>query len=360
MIIKIQDFYSFLHQCQDNGLGGFKKVIVPSKTCDSDENNLSFSVLTENESFSFDSYRTDDPLKVLFYLPLETVLPANYSKMKHLIVGVKECDLEALAILDRALINEDFIDPSYSFLRDNTYIISSDCMAVGPTCHCTLVGGSPYASGGFDLNISRFDNYYLLTVGSSKGEELLKLMKDHVQLTEESPDNRGIVEKNRRKIVDELKERNREFEAGENYDSLKKSDVEKWAGESNQCVGCGGCTNICPTCYCMILNDETKAEEFIKVRSYDSCQLNGYARVAGGATPRPMMYQRFRNRYLCKFLYMKSNFDRLGCVGCGRCIDVCPGKIEFREVIKKNIEHSSDLNLETVKSLQEGRHEESV
>ena len=71
------------------------------------------------------------------------------------------------------------------------------------------------------------------------------------------------------------------------------------------------------------------------MRSFDSCQWNGYARVAGGATPRPKMFERFRNRYLCKFLFMKSNFDLLGCTGCGRCTEACAGNIDFRKVVKR-------------------------
>jgi len=81
------------------------------------------------------------------------------------------------------------------------------------------------------------------------------------------------------------------------------------------------------------LNDESVEKEFVKVRSYDSCQLNGYAKVAGGTSPRPKVFQRFRNRYLCKFDYMKSNFGLLGCTGCGRCTETCTAKIDFREVI---------------------------
>jgi hypothetical protein len=82
------------------------------------------------------------------------------------------------------------------------------------------------------------------------------------------------------------------------------------------------------------LNDETKAQKFIKERTYDSCQWNGYARVAGGGTPRPEMGKRFRNRYLCKFDYMPHNFEEIGCTGCGRCTDACAGGIDFREVVR--------------------------
>jgi ferredoxin len=114
-----------------------------------------------------------------------------------------------------------------------------------------------------------------------------------------------------------------------------------WEEESSSCVGCGACTNICPTCYCLILNEEGGDGDFVKVRSYDSCQWQGYARVAGGASPRPRMKQRFRNRYLCKFLYLPSNFGTLGCTGCGRCTEACPGQIDFRAVVRDILQKPS-------------------
>jgi Fe-S oxidoreductase len=45
------------------------------------------------------------------------------------------------------------------------------------------------------------------------------------------------------------------------------------------------------------------------------------------------MYQRFRNRYLCKLDYMQSNFKKPGCTGCGRCTEACAAGIDFRETV---------------------------
>ena len=85
-----------------------------------------------------------------------------------------------------------------------------------------------------------------------------------------------------------------------------------------------------------MVNDETQgAGEFIKLRTWDSCQHTGYARVAGGASPRPRLWQRFRHRYQCKFRFMQENFAVLGCTGCGRCIAACPAGIDLREVVSK-------------------------
>jgi len=62
--------------------------------------------------------------------------------------------------------------------------------------------------------------------------------------------------------------------------------------------------------------------------------MYGYARVAGGGSPRHKMTERFRNRYLCKFDYMNHNFGEIGCTGCGRCTEACTAQIDFRKAVK--------------------------
>ena len=332
MIVKADELHTFFQKCSQ-GLGGFQDVIVPRRRRDNGEGFL-FALLADGDAPVLDQYRTIDPARVLFYFPREQVFPARDGSYKRLLAGVKACDLKALQVLDKALINADFVDPNYQFWRENTVIVSTDCTAVGPSCHCNLVEGKPYAEAGFDLNLSKVDDQFLVTVGSPKGEELLLLMQEHVAGLEDTPVAKSSVKKNRETMVAQLQQQNAPFEKPAAYDQMRNQEIERWIKLSEACVGCGGCTNICPTCYCIIVNDETISKQFVKVRSTDSCQLHGYARVAGGDTPRPKMYNRFRNRYLCKFDYMHSNFGTLGCVGCGRCTDVCAGKIEFREVVK--------------------------
>ena len=55
--------------------------------------------------------------------------------------------------------------------------------------------------------------------------------------------------------------------------------------------------------------------------------------MAGGANPRKKLMQRFRHRYIHKLDYFKDRYGVYACTGCGRCIDVCMGKIDMRKVI---------------------------
>ncbi len=330
MILSADAFASFLTACASQSVGDFDQVIAPYAT-----EEEAFVWLPYKDRPVLDSFRTIDPLKLLMYWPREQVLPAEAQIPKRLIVGAKACDIRALQVLDQALLYDAFEDPLYRQWRERTVIIGTDCRQAAPTCHCTLVGGSPHPQEGYDLNIGRIDDHYMIEVGSEKGEALLQLMQQQISMENATADQKATLEKMRDAMIERVRDQNREYERPETFSELKSLDIKEWAEPSQTCIGCGACTHICPTCYCLILDDESHDSHFIKKRSYDSCQLNGYARVAGGSTPRPHMRERFRNRYLCKLYYIKDNFDVMGCTGCGRCTETCAGEIDFRQVVQQ-------------------------
>lgn len=334
MLVNILSFHSFLLNLKDS-YNSFNQIIIPYRARSDDEKSFHFSNSQQNNNVELNYFRTIDPLKILFYLFREQVYPVKENNKKRIIIGVKACDLKALHLIDKALLKSEFEDPAYKLWRDNTLIISSDCDYLHETCSCNLVGGHPYAENGFDLNISLLDDNYLIQIGSERGKEFVELMKKEISVSESDSSHLEKVKSNRAKVFNQLVEKNNNLSHSDNYAEFRKVEHKNWEDASKDCIGCGACTNICPTCYCLILNDEGKGKDFIKVRSYDSCQWYGYARVAGGGTPRPKMTERFRNRYLCKFDYMYKNFGEYGCTGCGRCTEACAAKIDFREVVKK-------------------------
>jgi ferredoxin len=60
-----------------------------------------------------------------------------------------------------------------------------------------------------------------------------------------------------------------------------------------------------------------------RVRTWDSCQLDEFARVAGGENFRETRAGRQRHRFMRKGKYIYDKVGELGCVGCGRCIRTC-------------------------------------
>lgn len=335
MLVNIGDFHSFLKKI-NTGSAGFDEVIAPHQVSVDKDDQPSYHLkkLDEKKNPRLNHFRTIDPLKILFYLSRERVYPLKDKYPKRIAAGVKACDLKALQLLDKALLQSGFVDPAYKNWRENTLIISADCDNVHETCSCNLVKGTPYAVSGFDLNLSVINGNYFIETGSEKCRDFIELMKKEIKVTDSVPADKESVSVNREKIIGLLNEKNKKLNHPNEYSEMRKTENKNWENVSKECVGCGACTNICPTCYCLILNDESVDEQFIRVRSYDSCQWFGYARVAGGGTPRPRMTERFRNRYLCKFDYMQKNFAETGCTGCGRCTEACAAKIDFREVVK--------------------------
>jgi ferredoxin len=329
MIVRVDEFHSLLGRLVVDRLGPYDELFVPVRR-DQPASGFSWVRYSGAESFTLDGYRPVDPVKVLFYSAREQVVPLRPAPPRRIVAGVKACDLRALALLDRALVNDDFADPAYSVWRSRAVMISADCTEISATCHCSLLGGEPYAEAGFDVNVSRVGDEYALAAATPQGEQFIDLVRKHGRTRALDEAGRSRTSVQRADIRRRLDALNRDFAPLTDYAELRVSSPAIWKGESRECVGCGACTNICPTCYCLILNDETESGPFVKVRSHDSCQLHGYAREASGASPRPYMFDRFRNRYLCKFIYLNRQFGRLGCTGCGRCTEACPGGIDLR------------------------------
>jgi ferredoxin len=338
MLVRSDLLVSFLETCRKEKIGGFRRVFVPvlSDALDSRESFL--APMGGGRRLSLDGYRSADPVKVLFYRSREKVAPFDLKPSPFLVAGVKACDLKGLQVLDAALVNKDFVDPAYRFWRENATILSFDCTEVGPSCHCTLAGGKPFVESGADANAAKVGEHHFLTAFTPKGRALLDLIRSRLPAAEAGSRVLEGLEARRSDMLARVRAANAAYERSGDYVLLKSASKEGWLEESRECVGCGACTNVCPTCYCLILNDETEQGPFVKVRSYDSCQWHGYARVASGASPRPHMHERFRNRYLCKLVLMKDQFGLLGCTGCGRCTDACPGGIDFRGAVRRLME----------------------
>jgi ferredoxin len=115
-------------------------------------------------------------------------------------------------------------------------------------------------------------------------------------------------------------------------------DDPYWQRLADRCLSCHACTYVCPTCRCFDVRDEAVAAgpgyaHMQRLRAWDSCMAAAYRRIAGGHNPRPTKAQRLRNRYFCKFCYSSLDFGAVACVGCGRCIEVCPVGVDIAEML---------------------------
>jgi sulfhydrogenase subunit beta (sulfur reductase) len=280
-----------------------------------------------------DTARTVQPLKSLFLPVLEDVTsdPPAVSRPV-LILGARACDLKALPVLDRPFV-ADTPDPHYASRRLPAVTIGSDCTLPFPSCFCTSVGNQPYAIEGFDLNVSKIWDGFVIEVGTLRGKVLLegfdRSLKPLVKEEEEAQ------QRLRRETVQRVQKWNFALATRTSFEDLIQNgwDSPIWKMHSSACVECGACNFACPTCHSYFL-DSVTPKSFQKLRGWDSCLLAGYDRASGLRSSRTRLFERFRHRLYCKFLYQKKEAGLSGCTGCGRCIDACPGRIDMRTLVQ--------------------------
>jgi ferredoxin len=272
-------------------------------------------------------------IKEFVFPPRFAVVGDKTERPVTVIVGARNCDLRALAgVFDKLFLEEEPKDTVYKTYRDSIRLVSIDCFSQAETCFCVSIGGAPYSEKDFDLNLSFLEDDVLIDSPTDNGRELIEGL---------GLDEAGDKEiKRRAEKRDTAKKKvsgnfELDFEKDKFGEKIEKNlDQKYWEEKRETCMQCGGCNFCCPTCYCNVLNELSDKKQLRKVLQWDSCHFPGYSRVAGGATPRPELWQRFRHRYLCKFTLMLEEFGMTGCTGCGRCIQVCPGEIDMRETIK--------------------------
>jgi formate hydrogenlyase subunit 6/NADH:ubiquinone oxidoreductase subunit I len=238
------------------------------------------------------------------------------------------------------LLEGEFRDPFYAARRQAQTLISVDCAEAHETCFCTALGCKPYAEAGFDLNLTPVAGGYLVEAGTDKGRAILQRAGSAAKpATDAQLAEREAV---RRHTAEAIEKQTKGLRVSEKIQAslLAAQKSGKGLEASGECVECAACTFICPTCYCFYLHDQPAGKDrFERLRTWDSCLLGDYARMAGprGAkpTPRPRLRSRFVNRLLHKYAFGPEQFGATGCVGCGRCIEACFGKIDIRKVLRE-------------------------
>jgi ferredoxin len=108
-----------------------------------------------------------------------------------------------------------------------------------------------------------------------------------------------------------------------------------WDDVAARCLACGNCTQVCPTCFCVGVEDRISLDgsETERVRHWDSCFSAEYSNLHGGAV-RDSVRARYRQWLTHKLSTWFDQFGRSGCVGCGRCITFCPAAIDLTEEVE--------------------------
>ncbi len=317
-----------------------------------DKTDYSYIEQPEGESFVFNTYRCVEPLKAFFtytqdkaaeyFLRDEPVSDLSQT----VIFGVKSCDIAGHKVQDFVFLEGVEVDSLYRLRRENAIFISSDCTDFKEVCHCLAWDILPHPTVGFDLNLSPLNEGYLVEVGSQKGEDLIQQYQEFFVIAKDTKIAARKVKRDN--LIERLKRHllPQHLVSKDIVQRLMKEgyNLDTWKEFMLTCVECGGCNFICDTCHCFLLSDKKEDNINKKLKAWDACLYANYARVAGGANPLKTRAHRLRFRFTKKFDFFVDNLGMPACCGCGRCIEVCPGKIDIREVLK---DLGNKLNIKT-------------
>jgi sulfhydrogenase subunit beta (sulfur reductase) len=249
---------------------------------------------------------------------------------RYAFIGVRSCDLHAVAIQDRVFMGDRYVEPDYERRRRDAFFVAVNCGQAGGTCFCTSMGTGPRAESGFDLALTELldddGHRFLVEVGSERGAEVLAGLPQH-EPTEAEP-----------ALADEIVERTA-ASMGRTLDTVGikellygNLDNPRWDEVADRCLTCGNCTMVCPTCFCATVEDTTDLAgvETDRVREWDSCFTLEHSYIHGGSVHRSGK-SRYRQWMTHKLASWIDQFGSSGCVGCGRCITWCPVAIDITE-----------------------------
>jgi len=248
-------------------------------------------------------------------------------------IGVRACELHAIAIQDKVLTGGPFVDPIYRSRRDDNFVVAVNCAQAGGTCFCVSMNTGPKADSGFDLALTEViqgdRHYFVAEIGSEKGQSVC----GRIQMRPAGEADREAAE---RVVAQTAKQMGRQLNTVGIKELLYQNyDHPRWDEVASRCLTCANCTMVCPTCFCTTVEDTTDltGDNAERWRKWDSCFTMDFSYVHGGSV-RATTKSRYRQWMTHKLGTWIDQFGSSGCVGCGRCITWCPVGIDITEEVK--------------------------
>ena len=252
---------------------------------------------------------------------------------KYAFIGVRSCELHAIAIQDKVLMQGPHVDATYAARRQQIFTVAVNCAQAGGTCFCVSMQTGPRVTHGYDLALTEIldanRHVFMVDVGSPLGAEVLGDVPHRVAQAEE-------VHTAARIVTHTATQMGRTLDTTE-IQALLYGNLQhpRWDEVATRCLSCGNCTMVCPTCFCTTVEDVTdlSGQQAERWRRWDSCFTQDFSYIHGGSV-RPSTPARYRQWLTHKLATWIDQFGTSGCVGCGRCITWCPVAIDITEEVR--------------------------
>ncbi len=250
-------------------------------------------------------------------------------------LGVRSCELHAIAIQDRVFLSGQHHNEDYKARRQAIFTIAVNCTAAASTCFCLSMNTGPGISLTCDLEMTEIINdsehYFLLRCGSVKGEQILQQLPVKPAQLLQLQEQKSAVHN----AETQMEQGPRLFDSSDVKALLYRNyESPVWDSIADRCLSCANCTMVCPTCFCTTVEDTTdlNGEHAERWEQWDSCFTSDFSYIHGGSV-RASTRSRYRQWMTHKLATWYDQFDTSGCVGCGRCIAWCPVGIDITEEI---------------------------
>jgi sulfhydrogenase subunit beta (sulfur reductase) len=261
------------------------------------------------------------------------IVPEQEETPRYAFIGVRSCELHAIAIQDKVFMEGKFVDSVYAARRKKAFIVALNCSQAGGTCFCVSMKTGPKARAGFDLALTEIiegaQHYFLVEIGTDAGAQVLAQIPHRTAVEQEQKAAEQVVERTAGQMGRAMDTTNIKELLYSNYEH------PRWDQVASRCLTCANCTMVCPTCFCSTVEDVTDltGEHAERWRKWDSCFQVDFSYIVGGSI-RASAKSRYRQWMTHKLATWIDQFGASGCVGCGRCITWCPVAIDITEEVR--------------------------
>ncbi len=252
---------------------------------------------------------------------------------RYAFLGVRPCDLRAVAVQDLVFLGGAQTDSTYARLRAASLLIAVNCRQAAATCFCTSMGDGPHATENDHADIV-----------------LTELLEDGHRLVAEARSERGaavletlagtaVSDADLAAVAAQAEAATAGVERAMDPEGLRELlfrnlEHPRWDEVAQRCLTCANCTMVCPTCFCASFDDaaDLTGDNVERRRRWDSCFTLQHSAMHGGSLRRTTR-ARYRQWLTHKLASWHDQFGTSGCVGCGRCLTWCPVGIDLTEEV---------------------------